>query len=142
MPPTGARNFRVTPYYTRVTDYIDAIRCTAGASCTPANRTTTNQFVVLQYANQSAELYGLDVSGHMPLATTAVGDFGLNGVLTYTHGKNRDTDDDLYNIMPLNGKLALTHTLGGWNGASSWSRWRRRTMCPTCATRSRRRATG
>jgi iron complex outermembrane receptor protein len=35
-------------------------------------------------------------------------------VLTYTHGKNRDTGDGLYNIMPLNGKLALTHALGGW----------------------------
>jgi len=108
---------RITPYYTRVTDYIDVIRCTAGASCTPANRTTTNQFVVLQYANQSAELYGLDVSGRLPLGSTGVGDFGLAGVLTYTHGKNLDTDDGLYNIMPLNGKLALTHTLGGWNGA-------------------------
>jgi len=57
----------VTPYYTRVTDYIDAIRCPVGASCAPANRTTTNQFVVLQYANQSAELYGLDVPARMPL---------------------------------------------------------------------------
>ncbi len=108
--------FRATPYYTRVTDYIDAIRCPAGASCTPANRTTTNQFVVLQYANQSAELYGLDVSGHMPLASTGMGDFGLTGSLTYTHGKNLDTGDGLYNIMPLNGKLALTHALGGWKG--------------------------
>ncbi|MBL8421740.1 MAG: TonB-dependent receptor [Dechloromonas sp.] len=108
---------RVTPYYTRVTDYIDAIRCTAGASCTPANRTTTNQFVVLQYANQSAELYGIDVSGRMPLASTDFGDFGLTGLLAYTHGKNLDTDEGLYNIMPFNGKLALTHALGGWNGA-------------------------
>lgn len=108
---------RITPYYTRVTDYIDAIRCTAGASCTPANRTTTNQFVVLQYANQSAELYGIDVSGRMPLASTDFGDFGLTGSFAYTHGKNLDTDDGLYNIMPLNGKLALTHALGGWNGA-------------------------
>ena len=108
---------RITPYYTRVTDYIDAIRCPVGASCTPVNRTATNQFVVLQYANQSAELYGLDVSGRMLLASTGVGDFGLTGLLTYTHGKNLDTDDGLYNIMPLNGKLALTHALGGWNGA-------------------------
>ncbi len=45
---------KATPYYTRVNDYIDAIRCPVGASCTPANRTTTNQFVVLQYANQAA----------------------------------------------------------------------------------------
>ena len=106
---------RATPYYTRVTDYIDAIRCTVGASCTPANRTTANQFVVLQYANQSAELYGLDISGRMPLASTGFGDFGLVGVLTYTHGENRDTGDGLYNIMPLNGKLTLTHTLGSWS---------------------------
>jgi len=108
---------RITPYYTRVTDYIDAIRCPVGASCTPANRTTTNEFVVLQYANQSAVLYGIDVSGRILLASTGVGDFGLTGSLAYTHDKNLDTDDGLYNIMPLNGKLALTHTLGGWNGA-------------------------
>ena len=72
---------------------------------------------MLQYANQSAELYGIDVSGRMPLASTDFGDFGLTGSLAYTHGKNLDTDDGLYNIMPLNGKLALTHALGGWNGA-------------------------
>lgn len=64
---------RVTPYYTRVTDYIDAIRCPVGASCALANGTTTNQFVVLQYANQSAELYGLDVSARMPLGGAYVG---------------------------------------------------------------------
>jgi iron complex outermembrane receptor protein len=53
----------------------------------------------------------------MPLASTDFGDFGLTGSFAYTHGKNLDTDDGLYNIMPLNGKLALTHALGGWNGA-------------------------
>jgi iron complex outermembrane receptor protein len=52
----------------------------------------------------------------MPLASTGMGDFGLTGSLTYTHGKNLDTGDGLYNIMPLNGKLALTHALGGWKG--------------------------
>jgi iron complex outermembrane receptor protein len=108
---------KATPYFTRVNDYIDAIRCPAGASCTAANRTTTNQFVVLQYANQEAELYGLDLSGRMPLAKTGVGDFGFNGLLSYTHGENRDTGDGLYNIMPLNGKLALTQQFGGWDNA-------------------------
>ena len=34
-----------------------------------------------------------------------------------THGKNRDTGDDLYNIMPLNAKLALTQKLGGWDNS-------------------------
>ncbi len=108
---------KATPYFTRVNDYIDAIRCTTGASCTPANQTVTNKFVVLQYANHEAELYGLDLSGRMPLAKTGIGDFGFTGLLNYTHGENRDTNDGLYNIMPLNGKLALTQQLGGWDNA-------------------------
>ena len=108
---------KATPYYTRVNDYIDAIRCPVGASCTPANRTTTNQFVVLQYANQEAQLYGLDLSGRLPLARTDIGDFGFTGLLNYTHGENLDTNDGLYNIMPLNAKLALTQQFGGWDNA-------------------------
>ena len=109
--------FKATPYYTRVTDYIDAMRCTDGASCTEANATTTDQFVVLQYVNQPARLYGIDLYGHMPLAKTDWGRFGLNGVLNYTNGKNLDTDDGLYNVMPLNATLILTHQHGGWDNA-------------------------
>ena len=110
-------SFKATPYYTQVQDYIDAIRCTSGASCTTANRTTTNQFVVLQYANQAARLYGIDLSGYMPLAKGAAGEFALKGLINYTKGENRDTGDDLYNIMPLNAKLAVGQKLGGWDNA-------------------------
>jgi iron complex outermembrane recepter protein len=108
---------KATPYFTYVEDYIDAVRCKTGASCTAANSSTSNQFVVLQYANQSARLYGLDLSGRMPLAKTAIGNFGLKGLLNYTKGENRDTGDDLYNIMPLNAKLALTQQTSGWDNA-------------------------
>ncbi|MFZ4537562.1 TonB-dependent receptor [Propionivibrio sp.] len=107
--------FKATPYYSQVTDYIDAVRCPAGSACTPPNPTTSNQFVVLQYANQSARLYGLDLSGKIPLAKNGFGEWGLNGLLNYTNGKNRDTGDDIYNIMPLNAKLTLTHNHGGWD---------------------------
>jgi iron complex outermembrane receptor protein len=107
--------FKATPYYTHVADYIDAIRCPSGSACTAANTTTTNQFVALKYANQTARLYGLDLSGRMPLGQTGIGTFGLKGLLNYTNGKNTDTDDGLYNIMPLNAKLTLTHQYGGWD---------------------------
>ena len=73
---------------------------------------------MLKYRNQSARLYGLDLSGHLPLATTALGEFGLKGVLNYVNGKNRDTGDDLYNIMPLNTRLTLTQTLGNWSNSA------------------------
>ena len=94
---------RLTPYYTRVTDYIDALRCpvTLGGACatqTPGG----DKFVYLQFANQSARLYGIDLSGQVPLARTGVGEFGLKGLMSYTNGTNRNTGDNLYNIMPLN----------------------------------------
>lgn len=108
--------FKATPYYTRVTDYIDAVQWNAATNA-PRTPLLTNQFTVLKYANQSARLYGLDLSGKMPLAKTGFGEFGLKGLLNLTNGKNRDTGDDLYNIMPLNAKLSLTQTFGGWNNA-------------------------
>jgi iron complex outermembrane receptor protein len=106
--------FKATPYYTRVTDYIDAIQWNATTNA-PRAPLLRNQFTVLRYTNQSARLYGLDLSGKMPLGKTGLGEFGLKGVLNYTNGKNRDTGDDLYNIMPLNSRLTLTHQHGGWD---------------------------
>lgn len=113
---------KATPFYSRVTDHIDAVRCptSLGGSCSVPNLTATNSFVFLQLANQSARLYGIDLSGRMPLASTPYGEFGLRGVLNYTSGKNRDTGDNLYNIMPLNVKLTLTHQHGGWDSALEW----------------------
>jgi len=99
---------RVAPYYTFVKDYIDAA-CN-GASC------PDGQFNVLKYVNQSALLYGVDVSAHVLAARThGYGDFTASGLLNYVRGENRDTGDNLYNIMPLNAKLALTQQLGRWS---------------------------
>ena len=111
--------FTATPYYSRVSDYIDGVRCptSLGGSCSAGNLTATNSFVYLQLANQSARIYGVDLSGRMPLGRTSVGDFGLKGLLSYTNGKNRDSGEDLYNIMPLNAKLTLTHQYGAWDNA-------------------------
>lgn len=108
--------FKATPFYTHVTDYIDAVQWN---STTNAARTALlkDQFTVLRYTNQSARLYGLDLSGRMPLAQTRVGQFALKGLLNYTNGENRDTGDDLYNIMPLNTKLTLTHNDAHWENA-------------------------
>jgi len=96
---------RIAPYYTHVRDYIDA-RCSS-ASC------PDGQFNVLKYVNQSARLVGVDLSGHLLAASTpAYGDFTVSGIVNVTRGENRDTGDNLYNIMPLNAKLALTQKRG------------------------------
>ncbi|MCL2523197.1 MAG: TonB-dependent receptor [Betaproteobacteria bacterium] len=107
---------KLTPFYSYVNDFIDAVQWDSGNN-RPNTTLTPRQFSVLRYQNQSARLYGLDLSGRLPLAATAVGAFGLQAVVNYTRGKNRDSGDDLYNIMPLNGKLILTHRIGGWDNA-------------------------
>ncbi|MDP3420823.1 MAG: TonB-dependent receptor [Thiobacillus sp.] len=96
---------RVAPYYTHVKDYIDAT-CN-NASC------PDDQFNVLKYVNQSARLLGVDLSGHFLAARSAAyGDFTVSGIVNYTRGENRDTGDNLYNIMPLNAKLTLMQKRG------------------------------
>jgi len=110
-----AYQFVATPYYTRVGDFIDARRSYPGAAAT--NITAVNSFVRLQYVNQDARLYGIDLSGKMPLGKTGVGEFGLKGQFSYVDGENTETHDALYNIMPANAKLTLTHRLGNWDNA-------------------------
>jgi len=112
---------QVTPYYTYVDDYIDAQRCSGAATgvCTAANLTATDAFVYLQFVNQSAKLYGIDVSGHFPLAKgTRFGSFTASGVLNYVQGENKTTGDNLYNIMPLNARLAVVQRQGGWTNSA------------------------
>ena len=112
---------KLTPYYTYAQDYINARRCSSSNSnCGAANQTATTGFVFLQYANQNAQLYGLDVSGYFPLAKTAdFGNFTATGILNYVRGKTTSgTGDDLYNIMPLNAKLAVVQRLGQWTNTA------------------------
>ncbi|CAN4271335.1 CirA Outer membrane receptor proteins, mostly Fe transport [Methylophilaceae bacterium] len=108
---------KATPYFTYVNDYIDAMQWSGNADTGSETRVANNTFTTLRYANQSAQLYGLDVSGYMPLAQSSVGQFAVKGLLNYTHGENRATGDSLYNIMPLNGKITLTHNYQAWDNA-------------------------
>lgn len=104
---SGARKdweLKVTPYYTFVEDYIGVRRLRADGDT-----------AYLQFANHDAELYGVNISGSLLLADSRqFGRFALTGVAGYVHGENADTGISLYHMMPLNGRIALTHTLGGW----------------------------
>ena len=110
-------SFKATPYYTLVSDYIDAIQWN-GVTNLPAAPLVANNFSVLRYANQSARIYGIDISGHGRIASgTGFGEFALKGGINYMRGKNRDTGDNLYNMMPLNARLALTQKIGAWQNS-------------------------
>lgn len=109
--------FKATPYFTRVSDYIDAVQWDSKNNV-PATTLAVDQFSVLKYVNQSARIYGLDLSGHLPLAQNAWGQWGLKGLLNLTRGKNLETGDGLIHIMPANAKLTLTQQQGGWNNSA------------------------
>ncbi len=99
---------KATPYYTRVNNYIDAVAC-------PTCPARVDGFLNLTLANQSARIYGADLSSNIALVKeSGYGEFELKSALNYTQGKNLTTGDSLYNIMPLNVKLALEQRLGGW----------------------------
>ncbi|NOT86747.1 MAG: TonB-dependent receptor [Lysobacter sp.] len=111
-----AWELQATPYYTRVTDYIDAVQWDAATNA-PRAVPVKGAFSVLKYANANARLYGLDVSGKLRLGDVRFGVFGLEGKLAYAKGENSISHDNLYNLMPLNARIALTHKLGGWDNA-------------------------
>lgn len=102
---------KISPFYTYVKDYINAVVDTN-------NRTTSYNMITgqgYQFANQDAKLYGLDISGKKLLARIN-GDLTGRASLSYTRGKTT-SGDNLYNIMPLNGRLALDHTNGSWSNS-------------------------
>ncbi len=117
---TEERDYAVkaSPFYSYVNNYIDAMQWSGNAVQgyqLPTNSPVRNQFVTLQYVNQNANLAGVDLDGQMPIAKTDFGRFSAQGLFNWTYGKNLATGYGLYNVMPVNGKLNLTHQYGGWD---------------------------
>jgi iron complex outermembrane receptor protein len=103
---------KIAPYYTHSDDYIDAIKL---ADFTTMMGMPTG-FVQLQFANQEAEIYGLDLSGSVALSNRPdTGSLTLKGSASYIHGQNLTLGTPLYHMMPLNGRLSLDHKLGPWD---------------------------
>jgi len=110
-------NIAATPYYTYVDDYIDAQRCVSAntKNCGSMNQMATDAYVYLQFVNQSASMYGFDLAGDYTLVENSeYGNFKVTAMLNYVHGENQTTDDTLYNMMPLNIKLAMQHNRNNW----------------------------
>lgn len=106
--------FVVTPYYTRVQDYIDVDQIGTFHPRMAMQVTRAK----LQFANHDAELYGVDVSGRARLWDhPTVGRGEATGLVGWTRGQRVDRDGDLYQMMPLNARLSLAHTLSAWTNA-------------------------
>lgn len=100
---------KVSPFYTHIQDYIGVQLC--GATCGQPGAAGVPFFTSLRFVNQSARLVGTDISAHVAMANN----LSAAAVMSYVRGKNLSTGDNLYEVMPLNTKLSVEHSLAGWN---------------------------
>jgi iron complex outermembrane receptor protein len=104
-------DIKATPYFTYVQDYINVDKVGSIAS----GGTT---FSKLTFANHDAEIYGLDLSGHKGLWDSAsYGRGQVKAVVGWMHGETVNSHNSLYHMMPLNSRVTLEHSLGGWTNA-------------------------
>ena len=89
-------------FFRKVDDFIQG---------TPSTNMTANSLSTmmsgqdpLQFNNIDAELYGLDGRYGMALNDS----WRLDGVLSYVRGEDKDNNDNLYRLAPLNNRLTLT----------------------------------
>jgi len=103
-------------YYRRIDDYIQGTPVPAVAP--PAtdffvravSANASGDANPLQFNNVEAEIYGIDVMYGVRFSEVVRAD----GVFSYTRGKRRDIDDNLYRVAPLNTRLTLNYERNNW----------------------------
>jgi iron complex outermembrane receptor protein len=104
----AAWELKLTPYLTRIQDFVDVdtmMTVTYGMSA----------FAQLQFANHNVSIHGADVSGSGTLwNSSSFGLAKLSGVAGWLHGERLDTQTPLYQMMPLNTRIAFDEELKGF----------------------------
>ena len=73
-------------------------------------------FAQLQFANHNARIYGADLVWQAPRCGIAIsiGQGKISGVGGWLHGERLDTSTPLYQMMPLNARVAFDEELKGF----------------------------
>ena len=140
--------FKVTPYYTRVNDYIDASHAGPSDGVMARDERPTRpgeqlrQAAIRQSGRHGSTASTCPATCRWPGLAWAR--LGPEGPAQLHQWQEPDTGDELYNIMPLNAKVdadPAARRLG--QQPSNWSAVAAKDdVSSTCATRSRRPATG
>jgi iron complex outermembrane receptor protein len=124
-PTVQSWQVEVTPYYTRVQDYIGVVPiCGPTCSGMPGSQ--------LMFANHAARLYGADVTAVYAFSNTPeAGVFQLTGTGGFMRGEDLSTQTNLYRMMPLHGTIGLEHRRGQWSSALEFRAANRKTEVDT-----------
>jgi iron complex outermembrane receptor protein len=107
---TSRAYFSPRAYYRRIDDYIQGTPTTNTAAII-FSTTAAGDPTPMEFTNVDAEIYGFDTGWGFEITDQ----WQLDGIVSYTRGKRRDIDDNLYRIAPLNTNLALTHHRETWS---------------------------
>ncbi len=103
---------QLTPHYTEVQDYIDAVTCASVGKMCPSR---TDRFANLSFANQGAKLWGWDLTAQRELLRSeSVGSLSGSVQMSYLKAINSTTQSALYNTMPFTAKFGLSQRTGAW----------------------------
>ncbi|BFM05797.1 TonB-dependent receptor plug domain-containing protein [Halioxenophilus aromaticivorans] len=110
------QEFSLAPYYTHVDNYIDAVQV---GSFNPRMAMMVSR-PQLQFTNVEAELWGVELRGKQRVLSRNDHELSLSFSADVTRGKNTDSDNNLYHIMPLNTSLSLVHQYKQWSNTLQW----------------------
>lgn len=103
-------------HYQRINNYIQGVAVETNAFNMPVigvSGLANGDPTPLQFSNVEAEIYGFDTEWGYQFNN----EWSVGGTATYTRGKRRDVNDDLYHIAPPRANVALTRNFG--NGSAT-----------------------
>ncbi|QJR81656.1 TonB-dependent receptor [Alteromonas pelagimontana] len=105
-------------WYTDLQDYIDVevLDSFNSTSTSAGNRN------ILQITNLDASLLGATLSTTARLAENSTGKWLLSNVLQWQKDERKNSEDDLYQIIPLENVMTLSHEKNNWQTRLEW-RW-------------------
>ncbi|ABM01436.1 TonB-dependent siderophore receptor [Shewanella amazonensis] len=102
-------------WYSDIRDYIDVeVIGSFSRGGTDGSRN------LLQFTNLDARLYGANLYVNYRLSEGQSGRWSVEAEATALRGERKDGSEPLYQIKPLETRLALAHRLGDWQTALEW----------------------
>lgn len=110
------RALTVDAWYTRVSDYIDGQPIGQFVRSAQPDG-VRNQ---LRFTNLDATFKGVTIKGVVLLADNDTGRWQLGNNLSWQDGERNDTDESLYQIVPWQNTLTLSHNWDSWESSLQW----------------------
>lgn len=103
-------------WYTHIDDYIDVDKV---GEFNQAQLIQT-QRNILQFTNLDARLYGVTLNAGWLIADNQYGRWQLTDTFRWQKGERKASDEPLYQILPVQNTLQLTHRNGQWQNRLQW----------------------